>query len=70
MLLKFERNRKRLRWSNKKLCDIKSVLLALNLYRGGIYGAGVYRMGRVPHIDYIHLEAISKSNSLMKCHRN
>ena len=35
-LVKFERNRKGLRVSYKKLCDIKSILLALKLYRGGI----------------------------------
>ena len=35
-LMKFHRNLKRLRGSYKKLCDIKSILLALNLYRGGI----------------------------------
>ena len=35
-LMKFERNWKRLRGSYRKLCDIKSVLLALKLYRGGI----------------------------------
>ena len=26
--------------------------------------------GRVPHIDYVYVEAISKSNALMKIHRN
>ena len=41
MLMKFERNLKRLRGSYKKLCDIKSVLFALKLYRGGIEGARV-----------------------------
>ena len=35
-LMKFDRNLKRLRGSYKKLCDIKSILLALKLYRGGI----------------------------------
>ena len=36
MLMKFHRNCKRLRGSYKKLCDIKSILLALKQYRGGI----------------------------------
>ena len=36
MLMKFHRNCKRLRGSYKKLCDIKSILLAFKLYRGGI----------------------------------
>ena len=35
-LMKFDRNGKRLMGSYKKLCDIKSILLALKLYRGGI----------------------------------
>ena len=35
-LIKFHRNSKRLRGSYKKLGDIKSILLALKLYRGGI----------------------------------
>ena len=35
-LRKFDRNLKRLRWSYKKLCDIKSILLALKQCRGGI----------------------------------
>ena len=35
-LLKFLRNWKRLWGSCKKLCDIKNILLALKLYRGGI----------------------------------
>ena len=35
-LMKFHRNRKRLRGLYKKLCDIKSIQLALKLYRGGI----------------------------------
>ena len=26
----------------------------------------MYRMGRVPHVDYVYVEAISKSNSLIK----
>ena len=30
----------------------------------------MYRTGRVPHIDYVYVEAISKSNALMKFHRN
>ena len=36
MLVKFDRNRKMLRGSYKKLCDIKRILLALKLYRGVI----------------------------------
>ena len=36
MLMKFHRNCKRLRGSYKKLCDIKSILLALKLNRDGI----------------------------------
>ena len=35
-LMKFERNSKSLRGSYKKLCGIKSILLGLKLYRGGI----------------------------------
>ena len=33
-------------------------------------GLGCIEMGRVPHIDYVYVEAISKSNALMKYHRN
>ena len=28
--------------------------------------AGMYRKGRVPHIDYVYVRVISKSNALMK----
>ena len=30
----------------------------------------MYSAGRVPHIDYVNCEAISKSNRLMKFDRN
>ena len=43
MLMKFDRNRKRLRGSYKKLYDIKCIIFALKLYRSDIYGDGVYR---------------------------
>ena len=33
-------------------------------------GLGCFEVGRVPHIDYVYVEAISKSNSLMKLDRN
>ena len=36
MLIKFDRNLKMLRGSYKKLCDIKSIRLALKLYTGAI----------------------------------
>ena len=29
-------------------------------------GLGCIEAGRVPHIDYVHVEAISKSNWLLK----
>ena len=48
--------------SYKKLCDIKSILLALKLYRGD-KGMGCIEAGRVPHIDYVYVEAISISNA-------
>ena len=31
---------------------------------------GCIEAGRVPHTDYVHCEAISNSNSLMKFDRN
>ena len=31
---------------------------------------GYIEAGRVPHSDYVYLEAISKSNTLMKIDRN
>ena len=33
-------------------------------------GLGCIEAGRVPHIDYVYCEAMSKSNTLMKFHRN
>ena len=33
-------------------------------------GLGCIEAGRVPHIDYVYCKAISKSNTLMKFHRN
>ena len=33
-------------------------------------GLGCIEKGSVPHIDYVYVEAISKSNALMKFHRN
>ena len=33
-------------------------------------GLGCIEAGRVPHIDYVYCEAISKRNTLMKFHRN
>ena len=33
-------------------------------------GLGCIETGRVPHIDYVYVEAISKRNSLMKFDRN
>ena len=36
MLMSYDRNLKRLRGSYKKIYDIKCIILALKLYRGGI----------------------------------
>ena len=33
-------------------------------------GLGCIEVGRVPHIDYVYVEAISKSNAYMKFDRN
>ena len=33
-------------------------------------GLGCIDMGRVPHIDYVYVEAMCESNSLMKFDRN
>ena len=33
-------------------------------------GPGCIEAGRVPHIDYVYVEAISKNNWLMKFDRN
>ena len=33
-------------------------------------GLGCIEVGRVPPIDYVYVEAISESNSLMKFDRN
>ena len=33
-------------------------------------GLGYIEAGRVPHSDYVYLEAIFKSNTLMKIDRN
>ena len=33
-------------------------------------GLGCIEAGRVPHIDYVYCEAISKSNTLLQFHRN
>ena len=56
--------------SYKKLFDIKSILLALKLYRVVYKGLGCIEVGRVPHIDFVYVKAISKSNAIMKFDRN
>ena len=56
--------------SYKKLCDIKSVLLALKPTELVYKGLGCIEVGRVPHIDNVYVEAISISNLLMKFDRN
>ena len=52
--------------SYKKLYGIKCINWLLVVYKGLECIEGV----RVPHIDYVYCEAISKSNTLMKFHRN
>ena len=61
MLVKFDRNWKKLRVSYKKLYDIKCVIFALNCTVVVYKGLWCIEAGRVPHIDYVYFEAISKA---------
>ena len=49
---------------------MKCILSTLKPYRGGIQGLGCIEAGRVLHIDYVYVEAISNTNALMKFDRN
>ena len=39
-------------------------------YREVYQGLGCIEAGRVPHIDYVYFEAVSKRNTLVKFDRN
>ena len=64
MLVKFDRNLKRLRGSYKKSYIIKCC--STIVYKG----LECIEAGRMPHTDYVYFDDISKSNRFAKFDRN